>query len=112
MSLVTNVVLLIPCLESNDADTEYGSDIPGLNAVNDWLTSQGMGRLHPVDQHGTNRKAMECHVAIGAFNYLDIAGLEMAFREAPWEEPENVQLLIMEQEAKRFRLSAAPQGEV
>ncbi|HEY0684783.1 MAG TPA: hypothetical protein VGD45_20770 [Steroidobacter sp.] len=92
-------------MESNDADTEYGWDIPGLNAVNDWLSAQQMGSLHPVDQHGTNIKAMECHVAIGAFNYLDVAGLEKAFREAPWDYPENVQLLILEQDDERFRLA-------
>lgn len=104
MSLVTNVVLLMPRTEAMDADTEYGHDIAGLNAINSWLAAHQMGKLHPVDQYGTNRKAMECHVAVGAFNYLDLAGLEKAFREAPWQEPQRVQLLIMEQEEHQFRL--------
>lgn len=102
MSVVTNVVLLISIHESIEDDTEYGYRIPGLAYLNDWLLKANKGELRTVDQYGTNGKAMECHVALGAFNYLNVDEFIDAFRAAPWDEPENIQLLVQRQEDERF----------
>lgn len=110
MSVVTNVVLLIPCTESHDDDTEYGYHIPGLAYINEWLSTVEKGSLRPVDQYGSNGKEMECHIALGAFNCLDVDGLISAFRAAPWERPEDVQLLVMRQDDDRFSMYSPAQG--
>ena len=55
---------------------------------------------------------MECYVAIGAFNYLDVEGFMAAFYSAPWDDPETVQLLIKEQEQDSFKLYTAAHREI
>ena len=104
MSLVTNVVLLMSCGELEDSAVP--DRLPALDELNAWL-SEGhggscAGTLHEVSDHGVNRKAMECYVAIGAFNYLDVKGFIEAFRRVAWNDPEDVQLLIQTQEASVF----------
>ena len=50
-------------------------------------------------------KALEINVAIGAFNYLEIQEFCKHLTEkVPWKEPEQVQLLLAEQEDGRFGL--------
>lgn len=99
MSVVSNVVLLMSCGESDDAE-----DIPGLNTLNAWLAGQNQGALYRVEDHGHNRKAMECHVAIGAFNHLYVEEFLEAFRTAPWCEPDTVQLMFKGQDDHEFSM--------
>lgn len=102
MSLVDNVVLFMGSLEAQKQND--GTDtFPALERLNAWLASEKKGKLHLVDQYGTNQKGMECFVAIGAFNFLDVEGFMKAFREADWLDPDTIQLMFKSQEDDVFR---------
>ncbi len=49
-------------------------------------------------------KVLETPLYIGAFNHLDKEGLVEHIRGIDWEEPENVQLIIKEQESDKFKI--------
>lgn len=95
MSLVTNVIL-----------TTFLNDEDAVATVNESLKAQptmsGHDVLHPVHDHGSNRKAMEADVYIGAFNYLDLDGLLQAVRSAPWEWPDYVRVFVQQQDDDGF----------
>lgn len=101
MSCVDNVVLLMSYEEAR-GKSGGTAVLPALDRLNAWLASREFGKLHLVDEYGTNRKAMECCVAIGAFNYLDREGFFQAFREAGWEDPDSAQLMFMGQDDDVF----------
>lgn len=84
MSHVTNIILKTAYDEDRDLIAEK---FPMLS-----LTSEQAGG----DKH------MECDVFMGAKNYLDLDELVGTFRKAPWDDPENVQLLIQRQNENRF----------
>lgn len=97
MSHVCNVVLLFGCGERNAHDR-----LPSLEYINLWLAERDMGQLHEVSDHGTNNKSMECYVAIGAFNYLETDEFVEMVMDAPWRFPDNVQLLVKDEQADEF----------
>lgn len=101
MSYVDNVVLLMGCGEVHEKD-DGTDELPALDRLNAWLQSTEGGKLHLVDQHGTNSKAMECYVAVGAFNYLRREEFMQAFRGAGWEDPDEVQLMFKGQDDDVF----------
>src|SRR5262249_51788655 len=49
-------------------------------------------------------KYLEASLAQGAFNHLDLDALVAHLRTIEWPNPEDVQLLVREQEAGRFRI--------
>lgn len=99
MSNVTNLILTGFCSEDSHQ---------GINKINEYLSSLGLaeGQMHQVDQHGSNSKVMECCVWVGAFNYLYIDPLIdfMKTMREHWDYPEQLQLMIREQDDDRFRI--------
>ena len=83
MSTVTNVIIL------------GGVDETGPTQLTDFPFIQ-------VDGLTVGSKAMEANVWIGAFNYLDIVNFIDALNKVKWDYPEEVQLLIKEQEDEKF----------
>jgi hypothetical protein len=67
-----------------------------------------VGFLKPLTNAGANQwggwKEPECEVWAGALNHADLDALKQRVLEAPWSEPDMVQLLVMDQEDAFFRL--------
>ena len=49
-------------------------------------------------------KMLEVDIAIGAFNYIDLDKIKQHIQNIKWEEPEDVQLLICDQEDNVFSI--------
>jgi hypothetical protein len=114
MSWVANVMV------SADA-----SDRQNVEAFSDWLREQaplrhqadalGVGSLRLItgpDNAWGGGKNPECEVWAGALNHADLDALRQRFAATPWQQPNVVQLLIMDQEEAFFRLWMIRQGEL
>ena len=84
MSHVTDIILAYPLVEDDDI-----------------AESLGLGR---VDQHSRGNKAMQANVWLGARNYLDVERFERRLAALPWREPENVTLLLQDEQDECFTL--------
>jgi len=49
-------------------------------------------------------KHLETGLLVGAYNHLDLAALLAFMQHMRWHDPEDVQLLVKEQEAFKFRV--------
>ncbi|WP_027394089.1 hypothetical protein [Aquimarina latercula] len=49
-------------------------------------------------------KYMECNIFIGAYNYLNLEKLIDNLKSIEWEDPEDVQLIIKQQNDDHFRI--------
>jgi len=107
MSVVTNVILHMGCL-----DDEQGEKL--LAQVNEFFDNEDrdcMGFVLvddpslPEGWYG-GTKMLECTLAIGAFNYLDLGDLVEHLRQIKWPRyiQGNVQLMVKEQDHGRFRI--------
>jgi len=94
MSHVTNVIL------------NMGMESDKLESVNTFFEGETGFISFDSDHlpHGWygGTKFLEVHAAIGAFNHLDLDGLKQHLKEITWEDPDDVQLLICDQEVSRF----------
>lgn len=104
MSKVTNAILHMGCL--ND---EAGEDTALLEAVNlafgpDGPLSTQMGFVLIDSEDVGGSKNLECTLAIGAFNYLDLDKLIAHLRTVPWpsDQRDLVQLIVKEQDDDAF----------
>ena len=98
MSLVTNTILTFSILE-------YEKD--RINDVNKFFEESGFVSCDdeslPIGWYG-GTKMLETNVAIGAFNYLELEEFIEHLRNIKWEEPQNVQIIVKEQNDEKFRL--------
>ncbi len=110
MSWSVNVVLLYSLgeewLETEDDDVDYAGTSPCLIAINDWLSSQGWVTLVDLGEAvgGMDRHRFGVEMWGAAINRLDIPVFLEFVRQLPWVEPENVQILIKDQQDERFTL--------
>jgi len=101
MSRVTNVILHMGCVGEDEAGVllsrvnYFFKDQPGFVLVDDEKLPRGW-------YGGT--KMLECDLAIGAFNYLDVGALILYLRTLDWPERGDVQLMVKEQDESNFRL--------
>lgn len=101
MSYVTNVILNVGLQGKSKIDE-----------VNKFFedTERNVGFVYVDDKEKVpngwygGTKYLEVDIAIGAFNYLDLEGLKIHMHEMEWESPEDVQLLICDQEENRFSI--------
>src|SRR5689334_10773540 len=97
MSVVTNAILHCG---------SYGDEF--LRRVNEFF-SAGAGFVSvtsdrlPYKWYG-GTKALECDLAIGAFNHLDLTGLIDHLRKVGGPFADELQLMVKEQEHNRFRM--------
>lgn len=49
-------------------------------------------------------KFLEACLYIGAFNHFDLDGFVQHLKQMPWEEPENVQVIVKDQWDEKFRI--------
>lgn len=78
-----------------------------LQLLDDWLTDQGYGRMTELTDEDVpwgGHKMPETSLYGGAFNYLDHDAMLIQIASLPWEYPDEVQLMVMEQEAYVFRV--------
>jgi hypothetical protein len=101
MSVVTNIILAFPterfCLPEKR-----------LAAVNRFFV--GMKGFVSMDDVGLpdcwygGAKRLEANLYLGAFNYLDLRSLIEWIRTIPWMYPEQVQLIVKEEDDEVFRI--------
>jgi hypothetical protein len=93
----------------------WGLERDALEAVNRfWPDGTGLVSVDddrcPMGWYG-GTKMLECHLAIGAFNYLDLEGLRAHLETVPWRYPEDVQLMVKGQWSDRFTVYELAAGE-
>jgi hypothetical protein len=101
MSEVTNLLLAFSILEPEDVR---------IAAVNDWLVRNDQLPLKNVWKNSEcvgGSKHMEAPLYAGAFNYLPLGELMAFLRTVPWSQPDEVQLIVNEQDDTRWRVIAA-----
>jgi hypothetical protein len=117
MSWVTHAVLTWD--SSPDEEADVFADTSAQNAevlaqVNEFFKDEDGEEIQkgfvslkdptlPRGWHGGSQ-SLECEMAVGAFNYLDVSGLVDHLRNLDWEASESVQLFIKDQQDDRFRL--------
>lgn len=99
MSVVTNAILHMSNMEREE---------DRLNDVNKFFPPEtGFVDVDdpklPTGWYG-GTKMLEAPLALGAFNHLDLEGLITHLKSIPWEEPQEVQLIVQEQEDEKFRI--------
>lgn len=96
MSTVTNVI--VTCALGDD------DKLPAVNAY--FLIEHfGLGLLavDPLWPPGDHGKAMETHVWIGAFNYLDRQGFLAHLTDVRWHDRDAVRVFLQLQDDEAFR---------
>ena len=107
MSWVTDALLILGLQECFDDDFEVVADIPSLAAINAWLEDHDFGTFDRLDEQVTGGgKAMQALVYGGAFNHLarNLDEFLRVVAAQPWRVPEEVQLLLKDEEEGRFGL--------
>jgi hypothetical protein len=101
VSVVTNLILSIPCGEDEE------QRIPEVNAFFDGSESgrrRPLARLHDSEWRYGGTKYMEAELLMGAFNYFDLPAFMAHLRGIVWEYPEEVQVIVMEQDDAVWRI--------
>lgn len=107
MSVVTNVIVTgLPGCYPNDDPSRLGSVI---KALNEYLRKEDQGEgLAEVSGHSVGPRALETHVWIGGFNFLDVdefIGVYMdALQILQEEDQRRVQLMIQRQDDNNFEI--------
>lgn len=99
MSVVTDVLLLSGCGESQSDDDPIP---PPIAAINTWLVAEGYGELKELAEHAGGHKHMQCEVFGGAFNYLRLIDFLETVRAQLWEDRDAVRILIQEENDLNF----------
>ncbi|MEQ8531912.1 MAG: hypothetical protein RIB86_08670 [Imperialibacter sp.] len=108
MSKVTNLIISFSIGEDEAARVEeinmFHNNGRGFKIV-----SADFESVSDVDGKERKRwyggsKCLETPLYIGAYNHLDIQGLEEHLNSIEWGEPENVQIFLKEQDSDKFKL--------
>jgi hypothetical protein len=76
-----------------------------MKALNAQLEGLNPGNsFNEVSEHAGGTKAMEAEVWLGAFNYLDLEDFLERVRLTDFEYPDDVRILVQEQDDDHFRL--------
>lgn len=97
MSYITNTIISIGMNDSdklNEVNKYFGEDRGFVSC-----DSAGL----PRGWYGGS-KFLEVEIGIGAFNYLNVNLLKEHIKNIQWEYPEDVQLLICDQDTDRFKI--------
>jgi hypothetical protein len=98
MSYVTNIILHLPICEEEkieEVNKFFDEKEKGLVSLDD-------GKL-PHGWYGGS-KMLEANLYAGAFNYLSLEELMEYLRKIDWENPEEVQVMVKEQNDEVFRI--------
>ncbi len=115
MSWVSGVILIVELGEYYDDETdkpicEVPDDLPAVKEINQWLDERLNEKLTCLSSLMKSGKVMPAEVFAGAFNYLNVNAFDDFVRSRKWKRPENIQLLIKDQEEERFILTDMSDG--
>lgn len=109
MSEVTNLILSFSISEDEI------SKVQEINSF--WNNGRGFKLISADFQRGRTffgkeyqkrwyggEKKLETPLFIGAYNHLDLNGLIEFLKGLEWDRPENVQLIVKEQDSEKFRI--------
>ena len=102
MSDISDIILTTAGYEEGRPDPN-GDPIAYLNA---WLleTHHEPNAFRQVNAHAGGKRSMNNNVYLAGINHLDADGLLKAFRDAPWNEPECVQLMLKKEEDNLYTM--------
>jgi len=108
MSHVTDTILSMSILE------DWESRIKEVNKyfdddVEDCHTNGFVEKELPHEVYG-GHKVLQAYIFIGAFNYLGIDELIKHIKSISWESPENLQIILQDENDDKFRI-IEPFGE-
>ena len=95
MSVVSGVVL---CTSSAEDNLYANGPVALLGRVSDWLTARGPFQLTRVEDSFGGDKHPQMYVAGGGFNHFPEDDFAAYVMSLPWENPENVVLVIKPEE--------------
>lgn len=106
MSWVTDVLLLFSLGEVywDEEDPDPDPEPLPLKNINAWLAENNYRSLNNLHDHVNTGKSMQAFVYGGAYNFLKIKEFLETVKAQDWKEPENVQLLIQDEQDERFTL--------
>ena len=90
--------------EEYDENEDFLDSVPPLDNINAWLKENGYGELVDIGEFAGGGKAMQSNVYGGAYNFLKIDEFIKLVKNQQWCEPENVQLLMQDEQESRFTL--------
>ncbi|UBF29352.1 hypothetical protein K9N68_16855 [Kovacikia minuta CCNUW1] len=93
-------------MEPAEAD-EHGEPVEEplpLRNINSWLVENHWQPLNRLDEYVNTGKSMQACVYGGAYNFLKVNEFIELVKSQPWREPQNVQILIQDEEDERFTL--------
>jgi hypothetical protein len=102
MSVVTTLIIATSIHESEE--DAAGNDVyPAIDRLNELL---GGGQwFKPVHDYAGGNKAPQAYAFMAAINHLDLDALKRHMRNAGWDEPGEVILLVNEEEDPGFWVS-------
>jgi hypothetical protein len=113
MSWVTDVLLIFSVgevwadymepVEANENGDSVEEPLP-LRNIDAWLLENNWRSLTRLDDYVNTGKPMQTRVYGGAYNFLKISEFIEVVKAQPWQEPQNVQLLIQDDPDDRFTL--------
>jgi hypothetical protein len=103
MSRVTELVVIVNPTDQS-AVQELSFWLTEDNANQDDRGSGGTGNLLPLTENWGGYKNPSSELWAGALNYIDVAALLTHMTEINWTEPDQVQILVQEEEDDYFRL--------
>jgi hypothetical protein len=80
---------------------EEDTIVPAINA---FAAFDGCHFGDPLWANCGGSKSLEQYVMVGAFNHLHLDNLKSHLAELDWEEPENVRLIVCEQDEDGFSM--------
>jgi hypothetical protein len=101
MSYVTNLILNFGTLEEHE---------DRLREVNSFFYKDDKAGFVLMDSEGTPQnwyggsKVMECWIAMGAFNYIDLDEFKNHLKNVKWNSPEYMQLIIKDQDDDKWSI--------
>jgi hypothetical protein len=105
MSLVTNALVMFSICEKTDEGSCWAvfNDLVATEPTSGGQRFVLLNDLsHESPQVYGGSKCLEQHVAVAALNFVSRRQLAEMMAKAPWEYPDDAQLLVCEQEDSRF----------
>lgn len=102
MSWVTDILLIFDVSELYDECGFERVEVCALNEINRWLQTHNGTALDPLDQSIMGNQGIRSCVYGGAFANFSIDEFVEMVRSQPWQHPEQVQLLVQNEEDECF----------
>ena len=105
MSVVTSMIINVGYM--NDDYDYNGKGSKTFDAVNELLRGEGFppfNRTNNDHAWSGGNKSMQCEIWAGAFNHFRTTDFLSAFFAIPWESPNDLQVMVMEEDDNTFTI--------